>query len=59
MTGLDADLEALRVAVQEAVITRGKKWKDTTWEQLHFQTKCCSSCACWPAHQRLRSCKVV
>jgi hypothetical protein len=34
MAALAADLEAVRVAVQEAVKTRGKKWKDTTWSFL-------------------------
>jgi hypothetical protein len=29
-----ADLEAVRVAVQETVQSRGKKWKDTTWSNF-------------------------
>jgi hypothetical protein len=34
MAALAADLEAVRVAVQETVKTRGKKWKDTTWSNF-------------------------
>jgi hypothetical protein len=34
MAALAADLEAVRVAVQETVKTRGKKWKDTTWNNF-------------------------
>jgi hypothetical protein len=34
MGALAADLEAVRVAVQKTVKTRGKKWKDTTWSNF-------------------------
>ena len=34
MAALAADLEAVRVAVQETVKTRGKKWKDTMWSDF-------------------------